>query len=72
MTIDESAGLLELELERELDEHIDAILRILERAGAAGVELDPLRSILTRLQEQGFDLDSVPPVVRMLLDGMMG
>lgn len=72
MTIDESAGMLEVELERELDEHIDAILRILERAGNAGVELDPLRSIIGRLQEQGFDLEGMPPMVRMILDGMLG
>lgn len=63
---------LELELQRELDEQIDAILRLLARAGEAGVELDPLRSIIGRLNEQGFDLEGMPPMVRMVLDGMLG
>lgn len=55
----------------ELDTLIDGVLELLERSAAAGVELDPLATILARLQARGAELDlaGLPPLVRMILEG---
>lgn len=57
----------------ELDAAIDRVLYVLEHGAAAGVELDPLTTIMQRLQARGqsLDLSDAPPVMRMLLAGMM-
>lgn len=61
------------DLQAELDAAIDSVLTVLEKAGATGTELDPLATIVGRLRERGTELDmsSAPPLMRMLLDGMM-
>ncbi len=63
---------LEVELQAELDTAIDSTLDVLERAGVAGVELDPLATIIARLRERGAELDlaGMPPLMRMVLEGM--
>lgn len=61
------------ELELELETHIDAILSTLDRAGELGVELDPLAAIVGRLRARGesLNLEEAPPLMRMLLGGML-
>jgi hypothetical protein len=58
----------------ELDGLIDQILGLLETASADQVELDPLATIMNRMQARGLDLDldQAPPLLRMLLAGMQG
>lgn len=58
----------------ELDAAIDRVLDVLERAGAEGVEVDPLATIVGRVQARGteLNLDDAPPMMRMLLGGMLG
>ncbi len=58
----------------ELDCAIDRVLDLLERAAEQGVEVDPLQTIIGRVQARGaqIDLDDMPPVMRMLLGGMLG
>lgn len=53
---------------------VDGILDLLEESAAAGVELDPLQVIVERLQARGesLDMSEAPPVMRMLLGGMLG
>lgn len=60
-------------LQSRLDELIDGTLDLLERAAAEQVELDPLATILDRLRARGgeIDLAGAPPVMRMLLSGML-
>lgn len=59
-------------LELELDHHVDNILDVLEQGAAEGIELDPMASIMRRLQARGQDLnmDEMPPLMRMILGGM--
>ena len=56
------------------DTLIDGMLDLLEEAGKAGVELDPLAIILDRLAARGetLDMSEAPPLMRMLLGGMAG
>jgi hypothetical protein len=56
----------------ELDGAIDEILDILEESSKAGVELDPLATIVDRLRARGAELDvsALPPIAQMLLGGM--
>lgn len=63
-----------LELQDELDCAIDGVLDLLERAGAEGVEIDPLQTIIARLNARGtaLNLEDAPPMMRMLLGGMLG
>lgn len=58
----------------ELDGLIDQTLDVLDAATKAGVEVDPLAAIVGRLQARGesIDLSEAPPMMRMLLGGMMG
>ncbi len=65
-------AVLEAELQADLDAAIDTVLDVLERAAAAGVELDPLSTIVGRMRARGAELDTsqLPPLMRMLLDGM--
>lgn len=55
-----------------LDSLVDGILLLLKESGAAGVELDPLGTIVERLRVRGSELDfsQAPPMLRMLLQGM--
>lgn len=64
----------ELELQGELDVAIDSVLDVLEKAAGSGVEVDPLATIIARVQARGTELsmDDMPPVMRMLLGGMLG
>lgn len=64
----------ELELQGELDCAIDGVLDVLEKAAATGVEVDPLQTIIARVQARGTDLslDDMPPVMRMLMGGILG
>lgn len=59
-------------LEAELDLHVDAILDLIEQGGAEGVELDPLASIMRRLQARGTEMnvDDMPPLLKMMLSGL--
>jgi hypothetical protein len=61
-------------LQARLDLLIDGILDLLAESVATGEELDPLASIVSRLQARGdtIDLDDAPPMMRMLLSGMIG
>jgi hypothetical protein len=56
-----------------LDDAIDQVLDVLQIAESEGVELDPLATIIGRVQARGGDLsmDEAPPIVRMLLSGML-
>lgn len=58
----------------ELDALVDSTLDLLDDASKAGVEVDPLAAIVSRLQARGesINLDEAPPMMRMLLGGMMG
>jgi hypothetical protein len=62
------------DLQARLDLLIDGILDLLAESVQAGEELDPLASIVSRLQAHGdtIDLDEAPPIMRMLLGGMLG
>lgn len=62
------------DFDAELAACIDSTLDVLEAAAAAGVEVDPLQTIIARLQARGesLNLDEAPPMMRMLLGGMMG
>ncbi len=55
-----------------LDAAIDETLTVLEESSAAGVELDPLATILARVQARGqeLNLDEMPPLMRMILGGL--
>jgi hypothetical protein len=61
-------------LQGRLDLLIDGILDLLAESVQTGEELDPLASIVSRLQARGdtIDLDDAPPMMRMLLGGMLG
>ena len=60
-------------MQAELDGAIDTVLEVLDRSFQEGVELDPLQTILGRMRARGADLDlsNAPPLMRMLLEGMM-
>jgi hypothetical protein len=53
----------------ELDGTIDDVLDLLFAAADAGVELDPLATIMQRMQARGHQLnmDELPPLARMML-----
>ena len=55
-----------------LDLLVDDVLTLLEESSQAGVELDPLTTIVERLRVRGAELDlsQAPPMMRMLLSGM--
>lgn len=57
----------------KLDVAIDQVLDALEEAERHGVEIDPLQTIVARTQARGgvLDLDSLPPVMQMLLGGIL-
>jgi hypothetical protein len=65
---------LALDVQAELDAAIDRVLDLLETAAAEGVEVDPLATIIARLQARGtaLNMDEAPPMMRMLLGGMLG
>ncbi len=56
-----------------LNDAIDAVLDALDYASERGVEIDPLATILERVKARGaeIDLDSAPPLVKLLLSGML-
>lgn len=58
--------------QQALETAVDATIDALENAAAAGIELDPLQTILGRMKERGqaLNLDDAPPLLRMLLSGM--
>lgn len=60
-------------LQPRLDAAIDEVLDLLEQASAERVELDPLATIVERMRARGSELDfaDAPPLMRMLLEGMM-
>lgn len=60
------------DIQAQLERQIDAFLDLLDRAGAQHVELNPLQTILERLAARGaeMDMDHLPPMMRMLLNGM--
>jgi hypothetical protein len=62
------------ELQARAESLIDGFLALLDEAGAAGVEIDPLAIILDRLAHRGetLDMSEAPPMLRMLLGGMGG
>ena len=57
----------------QLDEAIGKVLDILDDAGRAGVELDPLESIMRVIRARGdeLDLSDAPPLLQMLLGGII-
>jgi hypothetical protein len=59
--------------QERLDWLIDGVLDVLAEAEQAGVELDPLQTIMARLQARGdeLNLDEAPPIMRMLLAGLL-
>lgn len=59
--------------EAELDTRVGAVLDTIEAAAGAGVELDPLASILRCMRDRGaqVDLAAMPPMMQMLLGGMI-
>ncbi len=59
------------DLQADMDAAIDHVLELLERPGAEYV--DPLTTIVARLQARGgeIDLSTAPPLMRMLLEGML-
>ena len=61
------------DLQAELDGVIDDVLDVLQAAELEGVELDPLSTIARRLKARGseLELESMPPVLRMLVAGMI-
>lgn len=61
-------------VQTELDTAIDTVLDLIERAEREGVEVDPLTTIINRMKARGaeMNLDEAPPVMRMLLSGMLG
>ncbi len=60
-------------LQTRMDIAIDQVLDTLDEASAAGVEIDPLATILERVRARGaeIDLESAPPMMRLLLSGMI-
>lgn len=62
------------ELQSRLDSAVDEILDLLAQSVDDGVELDPLGTIVARLQARGEQLDTegMPPMMQMLLGGMLG
>lgn len=58
--------------EAELAGAVDQVLAVLFAADEAGVALDPLACIVDRMRARGeeLDLDSMPPLMQMLLSGM--
>lgn len=62
------------EFQRDVDLAIDRVLDLLEVAATEGYEMDPLGTIIARMKARGsdLDLDDAPPVMRMLLGGMLG
>lgn len=60
--------------QQQLDAAIDDVLDALDAGAAAGVELDPLATILDRVRLRGaeIDLSTAPPMMQMLLGGMLG
>lgn len=61
------------DLQARLDAAIDEVLDCLEAADKDGVEVDPLQTIVARMQARGanLDLSEQPPIVQMLLGGML-
>lgn len=53
---------------------VDGILDLLDEAGKAGVEVDPLAIIMERLAVRGetLDMSEAPPMMRMILGGLGG
>lgn len=64
---------MKVDHQARLDAQIDGVLDILGEAEADGVELDPLQTILARMRERGAEIDlaGLPPMARMLLDGII-
>lgn len=62
------------EFQRDVNLAIDRVLDLLELASTEGYEVDPLATIIDRMKARGTDLnlDDAPPVMRMLLGGMLG
>lgn len=63
-----------VEFQRDVDLAIDRVLDLLELAAREGYEVDPLGTIIDRMKARGSDLnlDDAPPMMRMLLGGMLG
>jgi hypothetical protein len=61
-------------IQEDLDAAIDTVLDLIEQAEKENVELDPLQTIVARMQARGGDLnlDDAPPLMKMLLGGMLG
>ncbi len=70
MTDDVDPG---IDYQGQLRDLTDTILDLLDRAAAAGVELDPLATIIQSLKDRGTELDTadMPPMLKMLLAGML-
>jgi len=60
--------------EQRVADLVDQLLDTMEAAGVEGEAIDPLSIILERLQARGasLDLEGAPPMMRMLLGGMIG
>jgi hypothetical protein len=60
-------------VQAELDATIDAVLDTLERAAVAGVDVNPLETIVRRVQARGAELnfDELPPLAKMVIGGML-
>lgn len=56
-----------------LADAIDTVLTVLEDAERAGVELDPLTTIIERYRVRGGEVDfsELPPLMQMLLSGLL-
>ena len=56
----------------QLDDAIDKTLDVFEQAARDGVQLDPLATIMNRLQARGqeINLEEAPPMLRMLMSGL--
>lgn len=64
---------VDVSVQEKLDAAIDAVLDALDNAQANGEEVDPLQTIVARMQARGasMDLSEAPPILRMLLGGML-
>lgn len=60
-----------VDVQAQLDDAIDRVLDVLFAAG--DTELDPLTTIISRMKARGEELDfsTAPPLIQMLLGGML-
>lgn len=67
-----SSALIELR-QKQMNTAIDSVLDCLDNCASEGIEIDPLATIIERVKARGaeIDLSTAPPLMQMLLAGMM-